>query len=95
MSEVKENPVSYAIIAAFNPYNPSRLPEYAWLRNDGTTDELHDPKTFRKIAKRSADRLAERTFREHCGGNVVKIHTNKEKFIEHYLKLTGNKPAIN
>ena len=94
MPEVKENPASYAIIAAFNPYNAKRDAKYGWLSNDGSQDEIYSPKDFRKMAKRSADRLAERSFREHCGGNVVKVHTNKEKFIEHYLKLTGNKPAV-
>lgn len=81
---------SWAILSA----KMGRYDHYSWMRNDGVNDEILEPKDFKKVALRGADRLADRNFHQHAGGNA-KIYYDKTKFIADFEKLSGNKPNLN
>lgn len=80
---------SWAIISA----KMGRYEHYGWLSNDGSSDSIMEPKDFKRAALRSADRLADKHFYQHVGGNA-KIYYNKEKFASDFEKLSGNKPNL-
>ena len=83
---------SWAILIAKNPYRSSDA-HYSWMRNDGADEPIVDSSEFRKIAKRGAERLAQRSFYEYAPG-TFKIYTNRDKFVEDYKKLSGFEPKL-
>ena len=83
---------SWAILIAKNPYRASDV-HYSWMRNDGADGPILDTSEFRKVAKRGAERLAERSFYEY-GPRTYKIYTDRDKFVEEFKKLSGSEPKL-
>lgn len=81
---------SWAIIKA----SMSGHTEYGWVRNDGESEPIAPKNVFKKRAEAAANKLADDNWREHVGGEVVKIYTDKDKFIKDYKKLTGKSPKL-
>lgn len=84
----------YAILQVQNPYSSGpRGIEYGWYSNYESEDMTRA--AFTKVAKRVAQRLAERKFYDTLkNGEKVKVFADKEKFAKEYLKLTGANPNL-
>jgi hypothetical protein len=84
----------YAILTVQNPYSSgNRDIERSWCSN--YQDEECTRAEFLKMAKRSAQRLAERKFYDTLkDGGQVKIFTDREKFVREYHKLTAALPKF-
>jgi hypothetical protein len=63
------------------------------MRNDGADGPILDTSEFRKVAKRGAERLAEKSFYEY-GPGTYKIYTDRDKFAEEFKKLSGSEPKL-
>ena len=84
----------YAILTVQNPYSSGdRGKEYGWCTNCEMEEMTRAD--FNKFAKRTAQRLAERKFYDTLkDGGKVKVFTDREKFSNEYLKLTGCSPKF-
>jgi len=84
--------IFYAILKVQNPYSSgNRGIEYGWVSNYESGEMTRAE--FRKMAKRAAQRLAERKFFDTLkDGGEVKIFSDRENFKSEYLKATGNSP---
>ena len=83
---------SWAILSAVNPYGRNHT-EYGFISNDGSKGSVVPLNVFKQRAKKAADDMAGKYFKEHIGGSA-KIYTDKEKFIADYKKLTGRTPNV-